>query len=1347
MDSQPEKKAPAAEAAGPDGKADGKAANGGATGAIEAKVGRREGLDMPQIVLLVETPNKKVVAVEATTTDGVMDIKQFLLETPESCYFTCYQLVHEGRAINPYAELSEYPEISEGAEHQVKMVPSFYDERTARAHVRRLREIIVDPPARIIKQLNPYISEEDPLEAKIAQLKQQRGGGGKRHDAKKSGAGKKGGKKGAKVAEPVDRLENEEFLDTKASLDLSLYHKIQKKEKVLPLVHNINYSAWNPPPGNRKLRGDLLYIQVTTLEGNVLHITASVTGFYLNSSTRDKFNPAPSTTDYRSHTLVDLLKAASHRFSSNFSQIMNRRMTKHPYEMMPGPYEVPEWAAVATPHGYDWNRAEDSLLATHGMESGRGVLRDWNEEYQSCHEMPRRTLQERMMFTRTKYRVYLDFREAAVKGACAVVNGNIPPINPMDEERALVYLYNKIFFSITVDARDGHLKQLVGDKVTFTNAGHDLAGIAAFERCNIPKLHTLATTIVDYKGHRVLAQSIIPGVFHGDQSTTHVYGLMDAKDSIKCEPSMHRLMQSAAARLHIREHVVSDPKTGKPVRLASGVETKGIIGSDKRHYVLDLTRVFPRDANFPDYKKTPDALLRPELLQRFCGWKGWQICVAIDKKKREEEAKKKAGSDGKDAKEAADKAASAGAAGAAAAGAAAAGGASPPEDAKAKPAENGKQGGPGATAQPPRISERMLLAATTSIRFNPDALRGVATPDEKTKARDELEIKEASAFLLRKVIPKMVINGFRQLGDSPTDTLSLTAAMHKNGVNMRYLGQVMNLANKVRMPHIARLCTNEMLARAAKTVLNALLRDAKPDAMRAQDTWFLAPIITKFLNSFLGSDGCGQGVEKDKLEAAEKVIVEIAKLREAGKLKEAAAATGGAAPVTSRPKLMPTGGRRKNKRRRKKQKRSDAIEIRLENGSRAPTSPLDPVNVWVAVRAKVVEKFKVQLPLQGLALTPRRKLCLLRSLCKKVGIQLAARAYNFSSKSDIFSVNDVLNLYPVVKSLPLRSADADMFIQQGKRFLGLNQWHLAYAKFRDALTVLHQTFGPMHEQSGLCYSLNALTCYHARDLLQAVELQQKALLVYQRVLGKDDPKTAFSHVTMALFLHSIGQTRHALTHMKRAVFLLELMCGPNTPEVAGAHVNLAMLYQDARQGSKTVQHLNEARKRYIRLFGEQSTNVALVEHSIAVAASLVGDFRKAIEIEKRAKSVYLAALGDQHPRVRECSRWIAWYSKNAVQMAKSSGKKLDKSFGFAPLPKELSPFVWVPLQRLVKQRLTQDQIMRIVAMHKKQAEIALAKRAAADAKTGKASTASPAKAAKTAPAAAAAADGKATTAA
>ena len=47
-------------------------------------------------------------------------------------------------------------------------------------------------------------------------------------------------------------------------------------------VKILSYNHWNPPPSYRKLHGDLLYPQITTLEDKKYHATASTKGFYIN---------------------------------------------------------------------------------------------------------------------------------------------------------------------------------------------------------------------------------------------------------------------------------------------------------------------------------------------------------------------------------------------------------------------------------------------------------------------------------------------------------------------------------------------------------------------------------------------------------------------------------------------------------------------------------------------------------------------------------------------------------------------------------------------------------------------------------------------------------------------------------------------------------------------------------------------------------------------------------------------------------------------------------------------------------------------------------------------------------
>ena len=99
----------------------------------------------------------------------------------------------------------------------------------------------------------------------------------------------------------------------------------------------------------------------------------------------------------------------------------------------------------------------------------------------------------------------------------------------------------------------------------------------------------LATCLVNYSGHRVICQSIIPGILNNsDLSSLAEYGTVDEKKNIVATEAFHALMVKVADALNIKVNKVVDPSDGKVVEIAGSIEVKGIRGADKRAYIVDL---------------------------------------------------------------------------------------------------------------------------------------------------------------------------------------------------------------------------------------------------------------------------------------------------------------------------------------------------------------------------------------------------------------------------------------------------------------------------------------------------------------------------------------------------------------------------------------------------------------------------------------------------------------------------------------------------------------------------------------------------------------------------------------
>jgi protein TIF31 len=579
--------------------------------------------------------------------------------------------------------------------------------------------------------------------------------------------------------------------------------------KPLPkCVNHITFSGWNPPPGNRKLRGDLFYLEIETLEGKQFHITATPNGFFVNSTKgNSQFVPTPigGGKQFNSHTLLGLLWEISPLFRKEFPKLLTARTKKHPFEVTPVPFPVPKWVDVHSKHQYDPNRSEETLLTILGNDP-RTQQREWNEEYQSCKELPSGTMEEKIIRDRTLFKIHCDFVDAATRGAQAVVDKCLLPVNPIDPEPNQVYIQNNIFFSFADDNYRSEENEPVVprrpvkeeasaaplDQYAYSNANNDLKGVISFNEADVRGIHTLSSAIVDYRGYRVIAQSIIPGILQGDQGSKHVYGSIDDGKSFAHEEKYHELMQEACKKLSLKEHQVTD-KEGVAHTICCPAECKGIVGSDGRFYVLDLVRTTPRDTNFVD---APTAILRPELLKA-------HTRSHITENLIEEGTKLISG-------------------------------------------------------------EKQEELTVVHPLYNPDVFSTHKLAGERESiVADENAVKKLATYLKETVLASF-IREVNELEVNPLDGVSLTTCLHEKGINVRYLGQIAALAKEQHAPHLVNLCEQEMFVRAAKHEFNYMLRKTQDEKLAYGIEHFLSTLFAPVHSD----QSVAEGDSKQKKKAA-----------------------------------------------------------------------------------------------------------------------------------------------------------------------------------------------------------------------------------------------------------------------------------------------------------------------------------------------------------------------------------------------------------------------------------------------------------------------------------------------
>lgn len=1080
--------------------------------ASTGELGEEQNAEVMEIVqdigfnVQIISPNTEPLTLQVSSMELVHEIHQLLMDREDSCHRTCFSLQLDGVTLDNFAELKNIAGLEEGS--VLRVVEEPYTMREARIHVRHIRDLLkCNDPA------DAYNGQDCASLTFLFNITQ----------------GDLAEKKKARP-DSVDCTPPEFIMPGTKERPILPMQPLQPKngkEKPQAAVKILTTSAWNPPPGPRKLHGDLMYLYVVTAEEKRYHISACPRGFYVNQSTDDVFNPKPDTPSHLSHSLVELLSHLSPTFKRVFPLMQKKRTQKHPFERIATPYQVYTWCSPQLEHSLDAIRAEDTFSAKLGYEEHiPGQSRDWNEEIQTTRELPRKNLAERLLRERAIFKVHSDFVTAATRGAMAVIDGNVMAINPGEETKNQMFIWNNIFFSLGFDIRD-HYKELGGDAAAFVAPRNDLHGVRVYSAVDVEGLYTLGTVVIDYRGYRVTAQSIIPGILEKEQEQSVVYGSIDFGKTVLTHEKYLELLNKASLPLRIMPHSVLNEKD-EAVELCSSVECKGIVGNDGRHYILDLLKTFPPDMNFlrlddPDAELSDElkamnfpikhkhklCCLRQELLDAFyddryvmfiksaaiglqqMNANKYKAALAGTNKATKEEGSAE-GEKGKE--EAFAKLGELVAAGGEVAQVLEKldQGAGEKQEGAGEPKDDSGSEAAAASTKESIINVSMdilsnvcakvgsMRATEFDIRFNPDVFSaGIRHVDNEGAAnslqRQKQLIKEAAEFVVLRQIPAFV-NDFADHTTAPIDGVAFTQALHARGINMRYLGKVAQLlAQHERLEYLHTIAVMELILRATKHIYTTYIQNCEMMSMAAA--------ISHFLNCFLTS----------------------AQLTN---------------PLLGLDELQNLTQKRRSKKN--KNKETPTAGVTSADAKQNEWAQLTQRSLWLQIKRElkqywdwdlgcdniesVCEKFRVQ------------KISLLRGMCVKVGLQIALREYSLegrgaTSTKVAFYEEDIVNVFPVVKHINPRATDAYNFFTSGQQKIQQGLMKEGFDLISEALNLLNNVYGALHPECVQCLRMLARLSYIMGDAQEAMNVQQRAVLMSERVHGVDHQCTISEYVS------------------------------------------------------------------------------------------------------------------------------------------------------------------------------------------------------------------------------------------
>ncbi|KAI1133065.1 clustered mitochondria-domain-containing protein [Nemania abortiva] len=1115
--------------------------------------------------------------------EQIHELRQSVIEHPDAFQYSCFHFEHKGERINDFVQISDVKGL--GPEAEIRLVEDPYTEKEARIHVIRIRDLVGAAGDRTdtLHGILPGVSLFDSVTAE---------------------------------AKDVDNVQASTYeFDAPAKTSVLLPREEESAPKT---VKSVSLSPWNPPPYHLRQKGHLLYLIVTTNEGEQYQITSHVGGFYVNKSSNSKFDPLPRPAPkaYSAHSLLTLLRQISPSFAESFDQLLQFNNRKEPlatFQMTnaipAAPWLVPSQSSPLCAHSSDITRTQEGYLIA-GVDN-TDTLRDWNEEFQAARELPKETVQDRVFRERFISKLFADYTDAAARGAILVARGEVTPLNPTEGRDAQIFVYNNVFFSFGADGV-GTFTSEGGDDAARVATGKDVNGVRIVNQLDIDGLYSPATVVVDYLGKRIVGQTVVPGIFKqrepGENSID--YGAVEGKDVIAADERFAAPFEKLSQALRVKKHPVWD-KDGKRFDLEASVETKGLMGTDGRKYVLDLYRITPLDVLWleeNDAEAEEDGMeyphrmtvLRPELVEalRTLKWSEW-VNAEITRIKERSAREKSENKDSEGSNEEKDT-----------------------EDTE---------------------MEEKIDGSNFSFSLNPDVFSGLApqTDEEKKElAADEEDVRNACKHLRDIGVPDFVDDIKSSDLPFPMDGSSLTKMMHKRGINMRYLGKIVSLCEGPRLLRLRDLCLQEVISRAFKHVAGRYLRYLPMPLTSA--------CIAHLLNCLLGSAFNGKPVA-DIDESLKSLY------------PEADLAFANVTPESLRKEIEIQSTRRFKV----------TLEVDWHTGIKH-LQLLREVSLKLGLQLQAKDfQFtgepcsapeKVNGHANGDGEKSKKK--------KKKAREGSPASVASAATQSTFSADDIVNVVPIVKDSAPKSSISEEALEGGRHSIIQGNRKIGQELLLESLTLHEQIYGILHSEVARAYSSLAQIYYNLEEKEAAVDLARKAVIVSERTIGVDSAETLLYYLNLGLYVHGSGDSKTALAYVKHALDLWKIIYGSDHPDSITTLNNAAVMLQHMQAYHESRIWFEQALAVCERVIGPQSLQAASLLFQLAQALALDNESKAALTKMKECYNTFLRELGPENTNTKEAEIWLEQLTQNAVAIAKrdkdAQARRLRAGIKFPP---------------------------------------------------------------------------------
>ncbi|XP_078443122.1 tetratricopeptide repeat (TPR)-like superfamily protein [Wolffia australiana] len=731
------------------------------------------------IDITVTTPNEAQVILKGISTDRLVDVRRLVASHAATCHLTSFSLSHSTRG----SRLGDAVEVSSLKPCLLKIAHEEYGtERSVKEHVRRLLDIVAS--TNNFKKQQQKIAKKQQIAANAKSIASPGSGNGSSSPTEDE-IPAISEKFDMAAIQPTPRLS--EFYDF-----FSLSHVSSPVQYIKRLGNSVDAAD--------RQEGDYFELEIKVCNGKVITVMASVKGFRVTGSKQI----------HQSHTLVDLLRQVSRGFSNAYELLMKAFEEHNKFGNLPFGFRANTW--LVPPVFLDSQSTktpslplEDENWGGNGGGQGRDSKhsrRKWASDFEAIASLSCKTEEERLSRDRKAFLLHNLFVDTAIIKAVSKIQqlyrGELSPSNSTSEALSGSILHEEcigdMIISIKRDIGDAGVKkadridevQSSGLPVVEITQRNLLKGLTADENVVFHDTATLGVVIVRHCGYTATVKVPQEGKKSQSGSDIVIEDQPDGGANALNLNSLRLLLQKFSSESSSESQGSSESDEGREsaellvkivireslTSLEKGVEdSENAIRWELGSSWMQHLQKKDTPATEPS-KNSSEAAVVEELSVRGLGMK-FEPLKKI-KKKSDSDLNKNTGTG----------------------------------------AVEGDRLETGESIEEVELQKVLSEEAFLRLKESGTGLH--------LKSLDELT-KMAQEYYHQIALPKLVAD-FASLELSPVDGRTLTDFMHMRGLKISSLGRVIELAEK--LPHIQSLCIHEMVTRAFKHILLAVIARA-----------------------------------------------------------------------------------------------------------------------------------------------------------------------------------------------------------------------------------------------------------------------------------------------------------------------------------------------------------------------------------------------------------------------------------------------------------------------------------------------------------------------------------------